>query len=103
MNNANAKINAYVEMTKRDQKKFREWVKNILQNETATLTFTKKDGTIRKMRASLRESDFPSFEKKTDAVRKVNEEVLSVVDLDKREWRSFRFDSLKKIEATLGS
>jgi len=96
------KINAYTEMNAKDQKKFREWLKGILQNETAKLTFTKKDGTIRKMRASLRESDFPSFEKKTDTVRKVNEEVLSVVDLDKNEWRSFRFDSIKKIEFNFG-
>ena len=94
--------NAYSEMNAKDQKKFREWVKGILRRETATLTFQKKDGTMRVMKASLREKDMPSYEKKTETVRKINEEVLSVVDLEKNEWRSFRFDSIKKIEFSLG-
>jgi len=94
--------NVYTEMNPKDQKKFREWIKSILKRETVKLTFTKKDGTIRVMKASLREEDIPSFEKKTERVRAVNDEVLSVVDLENKEWRSFRFDSLKKIEFTLG-
>jgi hypothetical protein len=94
--------NAYSEMTVKDQKKFREWVKGILQRETAILTFQKKDGTMRVMKASLREEHFPVYEKKTERVRTVNDEVLSVVDLEKNEWRSFRFDSIKKIEFSLG-
>jgi hypothetical protein len=94
--------NSYTQMSKKDQKIFRKWVKGILQRETATLTFQKKDGTIRVMVASLREEDMPSYEKKTESVRKVNDEVLSVVDLEKNEWRSFRFDSIRKIEFTLG-
>lgn len=94
--------NSYTQMSKKDQKIFREWVKGILQRETATLTFQKKDGTMRVIVASLREEDMPSYEKKTDAVRKVNEEVLPVVDLEKNEWRSFRFDSIRKIEFSLG-
>lgn len=94
--------NAYSEMTVKDQKKFREWVKGILRRETATLTFQKKDGTMRVMEASLREEHFPVYEKKTERVRTVNDEVLSVVDLEKNEWRSFRFDSIKKIEFSLG-
>ena len=94
--------NAYSEMNPKDQKKFREWVKGILRRETATLTFQKKDGTMRVMKASLREEDMPSYEKQTERVRAVNDEVLSVVDLEKNEWRSFRFDSIKKIEFSLG-
>ena len=93
--------NVYTEMNPKDQKKFREWVKGILQRETATLTFQKKDGTMRVMKASLREEDMPSYEKKTERVRTVNDEVLSVVDIEKNEWRSFRFDSIKKIEFSL--
>ena len=94
--------NAYSEMNEKDQKLFREWVTGVLKRETATLTFQKKDGTMRVMKASLREEDMPSYEKKTETVRKINEEVLSVVDLEKNEWRSFRFDSIKKIEFSLG-
>jgi hypothetical protein len=93
---------AYSEMDEKNKKAFREWIKGVLRNETATLTFQKKDGTMRVMKASLRESDFPTYEKKTESVRKQNDEVLSVVDLELNEWRSFRFDSIKKIEFTLG-
>lgn len=94
-------MNHYSEMNVKDQKIFREWVKGILQRETATLTFQKKDGTMRVMKASLREEHFPVYEKKTESVRKVNDEVLSVVDLEKNEWRSFRFDSIRKLEFSL--
>jgi hypothetical protein len=95
--------NSYTQMSKKDQKIFREWITSLLRRETATLTFQKKDGTMRVMKASLREQDMPAYEKKTDAVRKENEEVLSVVDLELNEWRSFRFDSVRRIEFTLGS
>jgi hypothetical protein len=94
--------NAYSEMDEKNKKAFRDWIKGVLRNETATLTFQKKDGTMRVMKASLRESDLPAYEKKTESVRKQNDEVLSVVDLELNEWRSFRFDSIKKIEFTLG-
>jgi hypothetical protein len=92
----------YVNASPNEQKKFRSWLKGILKNETATLTFQKKDGTMRVMKCSLREQDMPSYEKKTERVRTVNEESLSVVDLEKNEWRSFRFDSIRKIEFTIG-
>lgn len=90
-------------MDKKDQKKFREFIKGVLQNETATLTFQKKDGTMRVMKASLREEHMPVYEKKTERVRSENDEVLSVVDLEKKEWRSFRYDSIQKIEFSIGA
>jgi DNA-nicking Smr family endonuclease len=95
-------MNKYSEMNEQDQAKFRDWIKDVLQNETATLTFQKKDGTIRVMQASLRKDDLPEFEKKTERVRKENDEVLSVVDTELNEWRSFRYDSIQQIEFDLG-
>ena len=92
----------YETMSKSNQKKFREWIKNVLQKETATLTFQKKDGTMRVMKASLREEHMPVYEKKTERVRSENNDVLSVVDLEKNEWRSFRYDSIRKIEFKIG-
>ena len=96
-------MNEYSKMDTKDQKKFREWISGVLKNETAILTFKKKDGTMRVMKASLRESDMPTFEKKTDRTRKENTEVLSVVDLEKKEWRSFRYDSIQKVEFSIGA
>lgn len=92
----------YVNATPAEQKKFRSWLKGVLKNETATLTFQKKDGTMRVMKCSLREDHMPSYEKKTERVRATNEETLSVVDMEKNEWRSFRYDSIRKIEFSIG-
>jgi hypothetical protein len=91
----------YNEMNVTEQKQFREWLTGVLKQETAVLTFRKKDGTMRVMKASLREEHFPVLEKKTDRVREKNEDVLSVVDLDLGEWRSFRFDSVERVEFTI--
>lgn len=96
-------MSEYSKMNKKDQKKFREFIKGVLQNETATLTFQKKDGTMRVMKASLREEHMPVYEKKTERVRGENDEVLSVVDLEKKEWRSFRYDSIQKVEFSIGA
>jgi hypothetical protein len=44
----------------------------------------------------------PTIEKKTDRVRKENDDVLSMFDLEKGEWRSCRYDSITQINFTLG-
>ena len=81
----------------KEQKKFRDWLKSHLKAGPVELTFQKKDGTMRVMNATLEEGKLPAYEKKTDRTKAVNEEVLSVLDLDKNEWRSFRFDSITNI------
>jgi hypothetical protein len=85
-----------------DQAEFRQWLKGLLQTELVKLTFEKTDGTMRVMRATLKSGVVPLYERKTERVRTPNPELCSVFDLDKREWRSFRFDKVKRIEFTLG-
>jgi hypothetical protein len=65
-----------------------------------TVTFTKKDGTDRVMNCTLQESVIPPAVVKADdaEVRKVNDAVLAVWDIDKSAWRSFRIDSIKSVE-----
>ena len=65
------------------------------------MTFTKSDGTEREMKCTLKEEFIQQYEKKTDRVRKENEDVLSVWDLDNNGWRSFRVDSIKHIDFDL--
>jgi hypothetical protein len=67
------------------------------------VTFEKKDGSLRKMRCTLK--DVPQYERKieSETPRKKNDEVMSVFDLDKSEWRSFRIDSIKEIKFNLVS
>lgn len=86
----------------KEQKKFRTWLTSHLKAGPVELTFQKKDGTMRVMKCSLREDHMPSYEKKTERVRATNEETLSVVDLEKNEWRSFRYDSIRRIEFSIG-
>jgi hypothetical protein len=75
-----------------------------LKKGRVNVTFTKKDGTERKMTCTLQEDRIPpvflngteQFEHKT---RKQNLDVIPVFDLDIQEWRSFRVDSVKKFKS----
>lgn len=81
-------------------------LRDILKNTVASVTFTKKDGTNRVMRCTLKEDLLPpeflngdeQMEKKT---RKQSDDSLPVWDLDKKAWRSFRADSVTKFEIEL--
>lgn len=69
-----------------------------LKWNVATITFTKRDGTERVMRCTLKEEFLPRRDpEETTAERDINLDTLSVWDLDKGAWRSFRIDSIKRI------
>ena len=82
----------------------KQGVTNILKGDVATVTFTKQDGTLRAMKCTLKGELLPQVtvkeETKEVKPRKVNPDVLSVWDVDSIGWRSFRWDSLQKIEFT---
>ena len=65
------------------------------------VVFRKKDGTERTMHCTLNQKRIPvekqpkSLEEKTDSTAVPN--AIRVFDLDKLEWRSFRWDSLISI------
>jgi hypothetical protein len=86
-----------------EQKTFRDWLVSHLRYGPVTVDFQKKDGTMRTMKCTLLESAIPVYEKKTEIARtKTSDESISVVDLEKNEWRSFRYDSIKSVSFTLG-
>lgn len=74
------------------------WLSDILKTHEMFITFQKKDGSERKMLATLKSDVIPAYEKKTEREKKVNESILSVFDLDKEQWRSFRLDSIIELE-----
>jgi hypothetical protein len=80
----------------------REWLRGLLRDEKVTIVFTKKDGTERKMVCTLAESKIPSEKSPKNTGKSQSDEALAVFDLEKQDWRSFRFDSVKNIEFTLG-
>jgi hypothetical protein len=76
-------------------------VKSLLQENIATVTFIKNDGSERTMKCTLNKELIPQKVHETkrinEQVRAVSNEVLPVYDLITEGWRSFRLDSITKI------
>ena len=86
---------------------FKEWTHGLLRDQHVKdlcIVFTKKDGTDRAMHCTLVEAKIP-----VEKLPKTQEESGSqtsgsacrVYDTEKQEWRSFRWDSVKKVEFDL--
>jgi len=101
----------YQEATDSHKAVIREWVKDLLQKGDVTVTFTKADGTDREMRCTLNPDKLPAVPVPTGPVdgivkeakerKKPDEHSLRVFDLEKKEWRSFRFDRLRKVSTEI--
>lgn len=77
-------------------------LKDVLSKSIATIVFEKKDGTIREMKCTLKEDILPLATVITEThpmtiQRKENDNALSVWDIEKSAWRSFRIDSIKEV------
>ena len=82
----------------------REWLRELLRERVVGVTFIKKDGTERVMQATLSENFIPEVQnsEKTATTRKKSDEALAVWDIEAQGWRSFRWDSVKQVNFTLG-
>jgi hypothetical protein len=85
----------------------------LLQKTAARIDFVKSDGTVRQMRCTLDHDQIPVSTAKpikspasttvaesvesTKPRKPPSDDTLRVYDLDKQEWRSFRFDRLQNI------
>ena len=107
---------AYQESDETGRHIFRDWMRSLLDVSEVTVTFVKADGTDREMLCTLNWDHIPTDKapKETpttpiDGIVKESKKPrkepdphsLRVFDLEKQEWRSFRFDRLKKITAEL--
>ena len=107
----NAPGTQYQESDDANQAIIRDWVRSLLQQGPATVVFTKADGTDREMRCTLDHSQIPETPTKPVPVDGIVQESkprkapdvhsLRVFDLDKQEWRSFRFERLRKVSAEI--
>jgi len=89
-----------------DAKAGREWLKGLLEENTVEVVFTKKDGTDRVMNCTLKEDVLPSVQKEIeeDSITKTKaKDALAVWDVDANGWRSFRWDSIKSVNFSLGA
>ena len=108
----------YQEADETGRKYFRDWVRGVLEVTEITVTFVKADGSLRDMRCTLDQdlipaqpprSEKPAKETPVDGIVRESKEVTKpeenhtqkVFDLDAGAWRSFRYDRLKKVSATM--
>jgi hypothetical protein len=114
---------AYQEADETGRHIFRDWMRGLLNVAEITVTFVKADGTVRDMRCTLDidrippqppRAAKPAREAPVDGLRQhgflgESKEVTKpeeshtqkVFDLDASAWRSFRYDRLKKVTATM--
>lgn len=77
----------------------RENMKKALKRRVMKVTFEKIDGSTREMLCTLNSQYLPeTTEKTTKNVRKENNDVISVYDIENDGWRSFRIDNVVKFE-----
>lgn len=96
----------------KDDKEFEEfktWTLGLLHDENIKsglrVTFTKKDGSERKMYCTLVESRIPADKRPKSVseseVTSTTGSAVRVFDTEVGEWRSFRWDSVKQVEFEL--
>lgn len=79
----------------------KEWIHSVLKMHETSIVFTKKDGTERKMLCTLLEDKIPSEKMPKNSGKAKNEDSIAVFDLEKQDWRSFRFDSVKEVHFSI--
>ena len=85
---------------------FKTWTLGVLHDRNIKdlcVTFTKQDGSERAMRCTLVEEAIPQDKqpKTQSATSQTAGSAVRVFDIEKQEWRSFRWDSVTKVEFTL--
>ena len=86
----------------KDGKKGRKWLLGLLETEIVEIEFTKKDGTERVMKCTLQEDFLPEYDVIEIDKDRWKKDAIAVFDVEKEDWRSFRWDSVKAVRFTLG-
>ena len=69
-----------------------------LKQHTVHIEFEKANGDVRLMLATLNPDIIPSTESTGESTRKPNENVITVWDTEKNDWRAFRLDRLRNFD-----
>lgn len=80
----------------------KEEISSTLRKGVATVSFKKVNGDVRIMECTLDGNHMPVEDmpvKKTDRVKKPNNDVLSVWDCNAAGWRSFRIENVFNVES----
>jgi hypothetical protein len=102
---------AYQEADDENREIFRQWVRQVLLSQEITIEFVKSDGSMRTMRCTLAPDLIKIAANKTQSIdglsrtghRPGQDPGTQVIwDLDQEQWRSFRYDRLRKISFSIG-
>ena len=85
-------------LNEKDLKILKKWLISMLKENVATLTFKRKDGTIRTMDCTLNEEYIGVSLDDGDT----NKDTQMVWDIETAQYKSFRWDSLMEIRFTIG-
>ena len=91
----------YQQASESERRIMREWVEGIMRERIVHITFTKADGTERRMPCTLDARVLPA-RPVTENVRAPSPDVCRVWDPERAVWRSFRWDRVRRIEFTIG-
>jgi hypothetical protein len=85
-----------------DTQSGKDWLKSMLNDGVATITFIKSDGTERVMKCTLDRKMVPEPKVVHESrLRSISPDVLPVYDIEAQGWRSFRWDSVTKVDIKL--
>ena len=101
----NRDINVIEEGADTNSDEFKTWMRGLLHDTNVKdlrITFTRSDGTDRTMHATLVESNIPADKTPKGTGREAPSTTQRVFDLDKQEWRSFKWDSVKSVSFNMG-
>lgn len=78
--------------------KSKESLQELLRNFIAIVTFTKKDGTERVMKCTLKQDIAIPHERKTERVKEPKDDLLPVWDIDAGAWRTITVPNILTVE-----
>ena len=92
--------------TDKEFEEFKTWTLGVLRDDNVKdlcVTFTKKDGSERAMLCTLSTGRIPADKAPKNQTPESEDtgSAVRVFDTEKTEWRSFRWDSIIKLEFTL--
>lgn len=78
--------------------KSKESLQTLLRNFVAVITFTKKDGTERVMKCTLKQDIAIPHERKTERVKEPKDDLLPVWDIETGAWRTITIPNILTVE-----
>lgn len=78
-------------------KEWRDGLKKNLAKGEAIVEFTKMNGQHRVLRCTLQEGVIPPYSEKGSKTKLPSGETLAVWDVEKSEWRAFRYDRITSV------